>query len=73
MLAREILCRSVPFGYRNGTLACMRVTDAFRYILALHGIFVFNYIDNLIGLAPDSVADFHFQFTLFFSIHLVLL
>jgi hypothetical protein len=42
----------------------MRVTDAFRYILASHGIFVFNYIDDLIGLAPDSVADFHFQFTL---------
>jgi hypothetical protein len=42
----------------------MHVTDAFRYILALHCIFVYNYINDLIGLAPDLVADFHFQFTL---------
>jgi hypothetical protein len=28
----------VPFGYRNGTLACVRVTDAIRYILATKGI-----------------------------------
>jgi hypothetical protein len=54
----------VPFGYRNGTLACVRVTDAIRYILAQHGIFVFNYIDDLIGLAPDFVADKHFKFTI---------
>jgi hypothetical protein len=54
----------VPFGYRNGTLACVRVTDAIRYILASHGIFVFNYIDDLIGLSPDFVADKHFKFTI---------
>jgi hypothetical protein len=54
----------VPFGYRNGILACVRVTDAIRYILATKGIFVFNYIDDLIGLAPDSVADSHFQCTI---------
>jgi hypothetical protein len=42
----------------------VRVTDAIRYILATKGIFVFNYIDDLIGLAPDSVADSHFQFTI---------
>jgi hypothetical protein len=54
----------VPFRYRNGTLACVRVTDALRYILATKGIFVFNYIVDLIGLAPDSVADSHFQFTI---------
>jgi hypothetical protein len=54
----------VPFGYRNGTLACVRVTDAIHYILATKGIFVFNYIDDLISLAPDSVSDSHFQLTL---------
>jgi hypothetical protein len=42
----------------------VRVTDAIRYILAQHGIFVFNYIDDLIGLAPDYVADKHFNFTI---------
>jgi hypothetical protein len=53
----------MPFGYRNGTLACVRVTDAIRYILATKGIFVFNYIDDLISLAPDSGADSHFHST----------
>jgi hypothetical protein len=42
----------------------VRVTDAIRYILATKGIFVFNYIDDLISLAPDSVADSHFNITL---------
>jgi hypothetical protein len=54
----------MPFGYRNDTLACVRVTDAIRYILATKGIFVFNYIDDLIGLAPYTVVDSHFQFTI---------
>jgi hypothetical protein len=55
---------SVAFGYRNGTLACVRVTDAVRYILANMGIFVFNYIDDLNGIAPDEVADKHFSVTI---------
>jgi hypothetical protein len=42
----------------------VRVTDDIRYILATKGIFVFHYIDDLIGLAPDSVADSHFQSTI---------
>jgi hypothetical protein len=42
----------------------VRVTDAIRYILATKGIFVLNYIDDLIGIAPDSVADSHFQITI---------
>jgi hypothetical protein len=50
---------SVAFGYRNGTLACVRVMDAVLYILTNMGIFVFNYIDDLIGIAPDEVADKH--------------
>jgi hypothetical protein len=54
----------VPFGNRNGTLACVRVTDAIRFVLAKKGIFVFNYIDDLISLAPDSVFDSHFQLTI---------
>jgi hypothetical protein len=42
----------------------VRVKDAIRYILATKGIFVFYYIDDLIGLAPDNVADSHFNSTL---------
>jgi hypothetical protein len=32
--------------------------------LAKKGIFVLNYIDDLIGLAPEGVADAHFNFTI---------
>jgi hypothetical protein len=55
---------SVPFGYRHGTQACVHVTDLIRYILSRMGIFVLNYIDDIIGIAPDYIADTHFQLTL---------
>jgi hypothetical protein len=48
---------SVPFGYRHGTQACVRVTDLIRYILSCMGIFVLNYIEDIIGIAPDHIAD----------------
>jgi hypothetical protein len=55
---------SVPFGYRHGTLACVRVTNLIRYILSSMGILVLNYIDDIIGIAPDDLADLHFSKTL---------
>jgi hypothetical protein len=55
---------SVLFGWRNGTLACERVTDTIHYILATKGIFVLNYIDNIVGIAPSDVADNHFSVTI---------
>jgi hypothetical protein len=42
----------------------MRVTDAIRFILARMGILVLNYIDDIIGITPDDVADIHFKITL---------
>jgi hypothetical protein len=48
---------SVPFGWRNGILAYERVTDAIRHILATKGIFVLNYFDDIVGIAPSDVAD----------------
>jgi hypothetical protein len=54
---------SVLFGYRHGTSVCVRVTDLICYILSCMGILVLNYIDNIIGIAPDDVADSHFQLT----------
>jgi hypothetical protein len=54
---------SVPFGYHHGTQACVRVTDLICYILSRMGIFVLNYIDDIIGIAPDHIADTHFQLT----------
>jgi hypothetical protein len=55
---------TVPFRYRHGTQACVHVTDAIRYILSTMGIFVLNYIDDIIGIAPDDVADQHFHSTI---------
>jgi hypothetical protein len=42
----------------------MRVTNAIHFILARMGILVLNYIDDIIGIAPDDVADIHFKITL---------
>jgi hypothetical protein len=63
---------SVPFGYRHGTQACVCVTDIIRYILSRMGIFVLNYIDDIIGIAPNHIADTHFQLTLGTILHLCL-
>jgi hypothetical protein len=53
-----------PFVSRHSTLACVRVTDLLRYILSSMGILVLNYIDDIIGIAPDDVANLHFNKTL---------
>jgi hypothetical protein len=58
------LDRSLPFGWRSGTLACQRVTDCVRYILASKGIVVTNYIDDFIGICPASLAQHQFRETL---------
>jgi hypothetical protein len=42
----------------------VRVTDAIQFVLAHMGIFVLNYIDDIISIAPDDVADIHFKNTL---------
>jgi hypothetical protein len=64
MLEEFYIDACMLFGYRNSTLACMWVTDAINYILATKGILVFNYIYDLISLAPNTVVDLHFQFTI---------
>jgi hypothetical protein len=50
---------NVSFGYRHSTLACVRVTNAIRFFLAHMGIFVLNYIDDIISIGPDDVDDIH--------------
>jgi hypothetical protein len=57
---------SVPFGWRNGTWACERVTDAIHHILTTNGVFVLNYIEDIVGIAPSDVADIHFNITIGF-------
>jgi hypothetical protein len=54
---------AVPFRYRHGTQASVRIADTIRFILSRIGIFVFNYINNIIGIAPDDDADIHFKNT----------
>jgi hypothetical protein len=41
-----------------------RVTNLIRHILLKQGVFVLNYIDNIIGITPDDVANVHFKITL---------
>ena len=55
---------SVPFGYRHGSMACQRFTDAIRYIMHKHGFTIFNYIDDLIGCEKPHQANASFQFLL---------
>jgi hypothetical protein len=47
-----------------GTLACVRVMDLICYILSCIGILVLNYIDNIIGIAPNDFADSHLNLIL---------
>jgi len=55
---------SVPFGYRHGSMACQRFTDAIRYVMHKHGFTVFNYIDDLIGCEEPGNANPSYQFLL---------
>jgi hypothetical protein len=55
---------AVLFGWRHGSDACQRITDAIRHILKKYGVIVVNYIDDLISIAPVDVADRAFRLTL---------
>jgi hypothetical protein len=55
---------SVLFRYRHSTQACVSVTDLIRFILSHMGIFVLNYINQIIGCAPYNVTVTYFQLTL---------
>jgi hypothetical protein len=54
---------AVPFGWRHGSAACQRITDAIRYILYKYGIITINYIDDFMGIVPAYDADRAFQLT----------
>ena len=43
-----------PFGHRFGSLSCSRLSDFFRYLMWQEGHVIFNYVDDLIGIGPDS-------------------
>jgi hypothetical protein len=56
---------AVPFGWRHGSAACQRITDAIRHILYKYGVITVNYIDNFMGIVPIHDADRAFQLTAF--------
>ena len=51
-----------PFGHRSGAMACTRVTDMFRYIMAQRKDVIFNYVDDLIGCGHPGEVEIAFQF-----------
>jgi len=55
---------AIPFGYRHGSMACQRFTDAIRFIMHQHGYYIANYIDDLIGCDPPQMAQSGYQFLL---------
>ena len=46
-----------PFGHRSGAMACTRVTDMFRYIMAQRDDVIFNYVDVLIGCGHPGEVE----------------
>ena len=42
-------------------MACQRCTSAVTWILTQRGRFVFNYLDDFIGISPSADAYFHFE------------
>ena len=51
-----------PFGHRSGAMACTRVTDMFRYVMAQCDDVIFNYVDDLIGCGRPGEVEMAFQF-----------
>ena len=45
---------SVHFGHHFGRLGCSRLSDIFRYSMWKEGHVIFNYVDDLIGIGPES-------------------
>ena len=49
-----------PFGHRFGSLSCSRLSDFFRYLMWKDHV-IFNYVDDLIGIGPDSSVHKAYQ------------
>jgi hypothetical protein len=54
---------ALSFGWRHGSAACQRITDAIRFILRRYGIITVNYIDDFIGIVPIDDAQRPFKLT----------
>ena len=51
-----------PFGHKGGSSACTRLSDFFRYLMCKRNYVVYNYIDNIMGIGPESrvFVSFHY-------------
>jgi hypothetical protein len=58
---------AVPFGWRHGSAACQRITDAIRFILQKYGIITVNYIDDFMCIVPVHDALRAFQLVSFIT------
>ena len=61
-VAMGILLRPIlPICHCFGSLSCSRLSDFFRYLIWKEGHVIFNYVDDLIGIGPDSSVHVTFQ------------
>jgi hypothetical protein len=54
---------SLPFGFRDESAICQRITDAVSFILDKQDIKVVNYIDDFIAIVPADKAFHMFDIT----------
>ena len=48
---------SLAFGFKQGALACQLTTDAVTYLMWTQHHWVANYLDDIIGVSPPSMAQ----------------
>lgn len=53
---------SIPFGYKHGSFCCQRMTDAVREICRRQCYWLWNYIDDLIGVECKDKIESAFNF-----------
>ena len=51
---------SVPFGLKFGAAACQMCTDALTLTLRSQKLWLINYLDDYVGVAPPGLANSHF-------------
>ena len=52
---------SVPFGMKSGAAACQMTTDIITHALRSQNIWIINYLDDYLGVAPPDLAHSHFM------------
>ena len=45
-----------PFGHRGGSTACTRLSDFFRFLMRKRNYVVYNYVDDIMGIGPESTV-----------------